>query len=1543
MSLQKGKPNSQQILQAVPPRGPQQMQIPPRGTPPNVGDEYIQRMYPNQQMRSAVHQQQMSANTNPHDMGKQGQPGMPGASNTQMVFGAHIAPPFYSRQPPPRAQVSNVNQRPGINMGMNPAAATQQQPSFYAHSQQPPPQQPQQMIPLQQINTMQHMYMTGGGAPNYRMPYPPQQSYQVPTQTQTMYVSTANTPFAYHGGNPPVFYSHMLPRHQVQSMPQAQQSQLPKREKKLIRIQDPTTSRDVTEEIVGHKIENADSRTSEVAAQFATQVAGVIGQQAVVKEQLPQHQQHQQQPAQVQMQQHIAAISTRSAVTVEKSTDSNEPKTEIINPNVTSAQVKLAEKSSAETEIRETQSANVVTRNVTAPFNLPTFTNPIEVNATTATEHPVDTPVVVARDFPQLPVEVEVVLPEHIEQTPVIVQQETIVSAAESADVSADDEMSPQENGDVGANEMVDPHAEKWETESKEMKKQKSKKHKVYLNRKGESKQGGDMDAFVDKDEIALPVGSPSVPEEVSIVDDINSKEEERKVAEKNEENTKVSQDFERNEQVIDVIDQPITKIQTIPKYNYKEDQWSPLNPEGKRQYDRSFLLRMQSQPMSLRKPEGLPDLEVIKDSVTVWSNKQKPFERPASLAGFQRPHIPDFIPGYVKSSGTPRNAQVNRRPSQQGGKTEQKKKIVLLSFNPDVRLNKSENAWRPTHKFGKDTDTETLKTEDLYKRVRGILNKLTPQKFNTLVNQVNDLSIDTEERLKGVIDLVFEKALDEPNFSVAYANLCKCLAMKKVPIGNKDNDFVNFRKLLLNKCQKEFERDTADDVARIKRAKEMFPDDEAKKRELDEELEDLERKAKRRSLGNIRFIGELFKLHMLTASIMHDCLKKLLNQEDEDSLECLCRLLTTIGKDIDPEKSKSNNKEPVDDKMNSYFRMMKEIINKRQASPRVRFMLQDVTDLRQNNWVPRRDENNPKTLDQIHLEAEREANEREMSLTQPQSHRRMEDKRKRGMGGGSSLGEDGWNTVGSKNSGRIDPQKLKLSKVNVDEDIQLGPGGRNVVGWSRGSSGGSRTSSQEPESKSSAPANRFQALANEPCARVEDSRRGINRNAPSSSRDSSKGRGTQMAPPAQRSGKAVVQSQKEKEREQAIAAVKTIAGGESGRAPVDSSRESSITREEKKDVALRGNPDLTEMEIEKRAKALLDEFLHNTDFQEAILCVSEICAPTTISFFVTYAFNCVLERSAQTRQQIGQLMHDLIKAKVMTVEQYIKGLQAILSLVEDYAIDIPHIWEYLGELIAPLIKDCTLPLSFLHEAAQPCYETGCGGFFVAAVLHAVSKKLGTHEVGELWRSSNLQWSQFLPTSKKTEEFIKENKLEFTVKPREPCKSTNLSSEQLKTELASLFASKQSENEEIFDWIDAHLNESQCHEASFVRVLMIAVCQSVLEKSDDTTITVDEALLRNRCNILRKYLDHSEACEMQALYALQALMHQLEQPKGVLYSFFGFLYDEEIISEDAFLLWEMSEDPVEQEGKGVALNSVRSFYVWLKEAENESIMGNYII
>ena len=58
---------------------------------------------------------------------------------------------------------------------------------------------------------------------------------------------------------------------------------------------------------------------------------------------------------------------------------------------------------------------------------------------------------------------------------------------------------------------------------------------------------------------------------------------------------------------------------------------------------------------------------------------------------------------------------------------------------------------------------------KELYAQVVGILNKLTRQKFSTLMQQVLDLRIDTDDKLKGCMDIIFEKVQSTSNLSFTF------------------------------------------------------------------------------------------------------------------------------------------------------------------------------------------------------------------------------------------------------------------------------------------------------------------------------------------------------------------------------------------------------------------------------------------------------------------------------------------------------------------------------------------------------------------------------------------------------------------------------------------------------------------------------------------------------------------------------------------------------------------------------------------------------
>ncbi|CAN8198549.1 unnamed protein product [Coccothraustes coccothraustes] len=1019
------------------------------------------------------------------------------------------------------------------------------------------------------------------------------------------------------------------------------------------------------------------------------------------------------------------------------------------------------------------------------------------------------------------------------------------------------------------------------------------------------------------------------------------------------------------------------------PLYQYKPEQWKPLDPEGKKQYDREFLLDIQFMPACIQKPEGLPPIsDVVLDKV---SQPKLPLR---TLDPRILPRGPDFTPAFAdfgrqapggrnvsgsacKVQSTPglpslarcgppscpllvsphpplRNLpigllNVGPRRSQPGQRREPRK-IITVCVKEDVHLKKAENAWKPSLKRENQTeDPENVKTQELFRKVRSILNKLTPQMFNQLMKQVTDLTVDTEERLKGVIDLVFEKAIDEPSFSVAYANMCRCLVTLKVPMADKPGSTVNFRKLLLNRCQKEFEKDKADDDVFEKKQKELeaatTPEEKTR---LHDELEEAKDKARRRSIGNIKFIGELFKLKMLTEAIMHDCVVKLLKNHDEESLECLCRLLTTIGKDLDFEKAKP--------RMDQYFNQMEKIVKERKTSSRIRFMLQDVIDLRLCNWVSRRADQGPKTIEQIHKEAKIEEQEEQRKVQQLMT----KDKRRPGV---PRVDEGGWNTVqGAKNSRVLDPTKfLKITKPTIDEKIQLVPKAQ-LGSWGKGSSGGAKASEMDSLRPSATSLNRFSALQPpvSPVSASSASSELESRRALTSRGSTGREKNDKPLPPSlsrpntflrgSSSKELLLDNQaQEEQRREMLETVKQLTGGmEMDRNSTEAERNKAKepAKPEVPPAPVQEKPSLSEEEIERKCKSIIDEFLHINDFKEAVQCVEELSAQGLLPVFVRVGVESTLERSQITRDHMGQLFHQLVHSGKLSKQEFFKGFSETLEMADDMAIDIPHIWLYLAELVTPMLKEGGISMrELIQEFSKPLLPVGRAGVLLAEILHLLCKQMSHKKVGALWRESGLSWKDYLPEGEDVHTFLMEQKLEFT---ESDCSSSSealsekeLSAEELNKQLEKLIVEDKANDEQIFDWVEANLDESQMSSPTFLRALMTAVCKAAII-ADSSSFRVDTAVIKQRVPILLKYLDSDTEKELQALYALQASIVKLDQPPNLLRMFFDCLYDEEVISEDAFYKWESSKDPAEQNGKGVALKSVTAFFTWLREAEEES-------
>ncbi|MEQ2190690.1 hypothetical protein XENOCAPTIV_005865, partial [Xenoophorus captivus] len=321
--------------------------------------------------------------------------------------------------------------------------------------------------------------------------------------------------------------------------------------------------------------------------------------------------------------------------------------------------------------------------------------------------------------------------------------------------------------------------------------------------------------------------------------------------------------------------------------------------------------------------------------------------------------------------------------------------------------------------------------------------------------------------------------------------------------------------------------------------------------------------------------------------------------------------------------------------------------------------------------------------------------------------------------------------------------------------------------------------------------------------------------------------------------------------------------------------------------------PAWSEEQIERKSKSIIDEFLHINDYKVTLMSVicrtsmycwlnevlscrlihqapmNVICSvpscytfPDELVFMIASHFSpggCPVCGRAELGLSVAHLCADRggVHPGAQSDHTGPHGPTPLpadtLELADDMAIDIPHIWLYLAELLSPLLKD--------------------GGFSM--------RELFSHRnVGSLWRESGLNWADLLPEEEDVEAFISQQFLQSEGSSSEEVQTKRiLSPEELSQQLEKLLLEDMASDEQIFDWVEAS-------SSPFLRALMTAVCKAAV--------------------------------------------------KDLLRMFFDCLYDEDVISEDAFYKWESSKDPAEQQGKGVALKSVTAFFTWLREAEEES-------
>uniref|UniRef100_A0A6Q2ZG78 Eukaryotic translation initiation factor 4 gamma 2 n=2 Tax=Esox lucius TaxID=8010 RepID=A0A6Q2ZG78_ESOLU len=845
---------------------------------------------------------------------------------------------------------------------------------------------------------------------------------------------------------------------------------------------------------------------------------------------------------------------------------------------------------------------------------------------------------------------------------------------------------------------------------------------------------------------------------------------------------------------------------------------------------------------------------------------------------------------------------------------------------------------WVPSRSTRRDANASNEKErhDAIFRKVRGILNKLTPEKFDKLCLELLNVGVDSKLVLKGIILLIVDKALEEPKYSSLYAQLCLRLA-EDAPnfdgpspeIQTSQKQSTTFRRLLISKLQDEFEN----------RARNVEIYDKHDN-PLTSEEEEQHAIAKFKMLGNIKFIGELGKLDLIHESILHKCIKTLLEKKKRvqlkdmgEDLECLCQIMRTVGPRLDHEKARSL--------MDQYFGRMKSLMNNKDLPARIRFLVQDSVELRENNWVPRKAfiDNGPKTINQIRQEAVKDLGvfippmaqgmRTDFFLEGPFMPRMKLDRETlggladmfgqmpgSGIGTGPGVIQDRYsptmgrhrtNPLFNGHSGHTAPAPPSQFEMGNKPFIKSNQG-PNLIFHNQNQN---HSQPQQTPSKDMAP--RFikkgSLNADEISLRPAQSFL-LNKNQVPKLQPQI----PTMIPPSAQPPRTLTPPLGQP----------SLLGLKTNPPPI-----------QEKPPKTNKKPPPAKEELLKMTETIVIDYLNNKNIDEAVNSVREMKAPKHfLPEMLSKIVICSLDCPDEDKEHASTLIHTLRTEGLVTGENFMQAFLSVLDQCPKIEVDIPLVKSYLAQFAARAI---IAELVSVAELAHPL-ENGTHFPLFLLCLQQTAKLKDREWLTDLFQQSKVNMQKMLPEIDQNKdrmlEILEGKGLSFLFP------LMKLEKELLKQIKAD--PSPQS----IYKWIKDNISPKLHTDKGFVNILMTSFLQYIAqeinasEEEDQLSAPTKEQLDQEKLLLLafkpvmQKFLHDHQDLQVSALYALQVHCNANAFPKGMLLRYFVHFYDMEIIEEEAFLAW---KEDITQEfpGKGKALFQVNQWLTWLETAEEE--------
>ncbi|XP_067655321.1 eukaryotic translation initiation factor 4 gamma 2-like isoform X2 [Haliotis asinina] len=746
--------------------------------------------------------------------------------------------------------------------------------------------------------------------------------------------------------------------------------------------------------------------------------------------------------------------------------------------------------------------------------------------------------------------------------------------------------------------------------------------------------------------------------------------------------------------------------------------------------------------------------------------------------------------------------------------------------------------------------------------------------------------------------------------------------------------------------------------------------------------------------LGNIKFIGELGKLQMLHEGILHKCIKQLLEKKRNtpirdmaEDLECLCQIMRTVGPRLDSPKAKAW--------MDQYFERVRLFSQNLELPSRIRFMLQDVIELREKKrWVPRRValDNGPKTITQIRQEA---VDELGVFIPPPSAQNRGQALMGgRAMNGTMGAGASSWKQGGMGDLFSMPPPGT-MGNFN---SIGTGPGVIQVDNFAssyQNSMGRSRNNQQNqgfnnnfmnrrPDSGGNSPRNQRHNQQNQQQQQQQQGNPGNNQQSQYYNKQQQQQGQNQQAtgnrdlpPRFQRmsinhsppSTSPISGSNKMSREEVSLRPVKNFTVlkpntpgmlPKSAQGPSSIGGFSSLNSGNNKSGSTALNPLLSKQplitikqnsedkgkskkkeciskeELQKTVTSLLSDYLGNNNKADVATQIKDMSIPKKlIRDLLSQLLVESVDKSETERDRVMDLISELKKDGFITTEQFMDSLRRVMDKMSNLEEEVPLVKSSVARFAASSLVE---NIASLEELAEPLENGVHHPLFLLCLQQVVKLRSEDWLVG-VFSESKINLQGMLPEiDQKKErmlEILEDRNLSFLFP------LLKIQSELWKQIQAEPTATA------IFKWIKDKVDNDMQNNPGFIDVLTTSILRFVtgettLGKAIDPTAVPDKTLIEKEKDLLLKlkavlqmFLHERLELQVSALYATQVFCHNHQFPKGMLLRFFVYYYDMEILDEESFLRWK-EEVNDKYPGKGKALFQVNQWLTWLEQAEEES-------